>query len=118
MSDYSMSLQQYQEATLDTAVYPGAGEGDMDAIVYTTLGLSGEAGEIPNKVKKILRDAGGQITDEARKAIAAEIGDTLWYVARLSDELGFNLGDLAEANLDKLNSRANRGVISGSGDDR
>jgi len=69
-------------------------------------------------VKKILRDAGGTITNETRDAISKEIGDTLWYVARLADELGYSLGDIAQANLDKLNSRANRGVIGGSGDDR
>jgi len=118
MSDYSLTLDAYQAETAETAVYPGAGEGGLDAIVYTTLGLSGEAGEIPNKVKKILRDAGGTITNETRDAISKEIGDTLWYVARLADELGYSLGDIAQANLDKLNSRAERGVIGGSGDYR
>lgn len=113
-----MSFQTYQEATLDTAVYPGAGEGDLGAIVYTTLGLAGEAGEIPNKVKKILRDSGGTITKETREAISKEIGDVLWYVARLADELGYNLGYIAEENLDKLESRVARGVLGGSGDDR
>lgn len=118
MSDNTMSIQHYQECTLDTAVYPDAGEGTLNAIVYTTLGLAGEAGEIPNKVKKIIRDAGGIITNETRDAISKELGDTLWYVARLADELGCNLGYIAEENLDKLNSRANRGVIGGSGDYR
>jgi len=118
MSDNTMTLQQYQDETLETAVYPGAGEGSLDAIVYTTLGLAGEAGEIPNKVKKIIRDFGGSITDTTREAISKEIGDVLWYVARLADELGFNLGDIADKNLEKLSSRVERGVLGGSGDDR
>lgn len=118
MSDYSMSMNQYQEFTQDTAMYPGANEGTMDAILYTTLGLSGEAGEIPNKVKKILRDDGGVLNEEKRLAILAEIGDVLWYAARLADELGARLGDIAEANVDKLSDRAERGVIQGSGDYR
>ena len=118
MSDYSMSMNQYQEFTQDTAMYPDAGEGSINAIIYTTLGLSGEAGEIPNKVKKILRDDNGEISEEKRLAILAEIGDVLWYVARLADELGSRLGDIAEANIKKLEDRANRGVIEGSGDYR
>ncbi len=118
MSDYSMSMNQYQESTQDTAMYPGAGEGDLQAILYTTLGLAGEAGEIPNKVKKILRDDNGILTPEKREAIIGEIGDVLWYVARLADELNVRLGDVAEMNLDKLQSRAERGVITGSGDYR
>ncbi|QIQ62948.1 MazG-like nucleotide pyrophosphohydrolase [Streptomyces phage Moab] len=113
-----MSVNQYQEFTRDTAMYPGAGEGDINAILYTTLGLSGEAGEIPNKVKKILRDDNGVLSEEKRLAILAEIGDVLWYAARLADELGARLGDVAEANIEKLEDRANRGVIQGSGDYR
>lgn len=118
MSDYSMSMNQYQDCTDVTAIYPGAGEGDMNAILYTTLGLSGEAGEIPNKVKKILRDDEGVLNEEKRLAILAEIGDVLWYAARLASELGARLGDIAEANIEKLESRAVRGVIKGSGDYR
>lgn len=118
MSDNSMTFNAYQDATLNTAIYPDAGEGSINAVVYTTLGLSGEAGEIPNKVKKILRDGGGMITPEVKDAIALEIGDVLWYAARLAAELGTSLGDIAEANIEKLNSRSARGVIKGSGDYR
>lgn len=118
MSDFSMSMNQYQEFTDGTAMYPGAGEGELDAILYTTLGLAGEAGEIPNKVKKILRDDNGVLSEEKRQAILAEIGDVLWYAARLAAELGARLGDIAEANVEKLEDRANRGVIQGSGDYR
>ncbi|WMI33458.1 MazG-like nucleotide pyrophosphohydrolase [Streptomyces phage Kenrey] len=118
MSDYSMSMNQYQDFTLDTAMYPGAGEGDLQAVLYTTLGLAGEAGEIPNKVKKILRDDNGVLSEEKRKAILDEVGDVLWYAARLAHELGARLGDIAEANINKLDDRASRGVIQGSGDYR
>lgn len=113
-----MTFNTYQDSTAETAIYPDAGEGNINGIVYTTLGLSGEAGEIPNKVKKILRDSQGIITQETREAISLELGDVLWYAARLADELGFSLGDIAEANLSKLNSRKERNVITGSGDYR
>jgi len=112
------TFDEYQEATVDTAVYPGATTGSIDAIVYTTLGLAGEAGEIPNKVKKILRDNNGELTEEVRHAIVAEIGDVLWYAARLADELGESFNVVARGNLAKLASRAERNVISGSGDYR
>lgn len=103
---------------MNTALYPGAGEGTMDAISYTTLGLVGEAGEIANKVKKIIRDSGGVMTDEIRQTIAGEIGDVLWYIARLAAEVDYPLGNLAEANIAKLEDRRARGVVTGSGDNR
>lgn len=113
-----LSFTEYQLASAKTAVYPEAGEATLPAIVYTTLGLAGEAGEVPNKVKKILRDNGGVISHEVKEAISAEIGDVLWYVANLASELGYSLEQIAQANLDKLNSRTERGVIAGSGDNR
>lgn len=113
-----LSFDDYQLSTASTALYPGAQEGTLDAVVYCTLGLAGEAGEIPNKVKKIIRDNGSEITDEVRDAILAEIGDVLWYAARLADELGESLEVVAKGNLEKLASRRERGVVSGSGDYR
>ncbi len=83
-----------------------------------TLGLVGEAGEIANKVKKIIRDNGGVVTPEQASQIAAEVGDVLWYVAALSRELGVDLGEVAQANIQKLTDRQARGVIGGSGDNR
>jgi NTP pyrophosphatase (non-canonical NTP hydrolase) len=112
------TFDQYQYETERTAMYPAAGEGNISGILYATLGLAGEAGEIPNKVKKILRDDDGVLTPEKRQAILDEIGDVLWYAARLATELGANFGDLADNNLNKLADRANRGVIKGSGDYR
>ena len=71
----------------------------------TPLGLCGEAGETAEKVKKAIRDDGGTLTEERRAAIAAELGDVLWYVAQLATEAGLDLDELAEANLEKLASR-------------
>lgn len=109
-----MQLSDYQRRSRATAVYPGAGAN----LVYPTLGLSGEAGEVAEKVKKTIRDDGGVLSDERREALAAELGDVLWYVAQVATEAGLDLEDVAQANLDKLASRAERGVLSGSGDDR
>jgi NTP pyrophosphatase (non-canonical NTP hydrolase) len=84
---------------------------------YAALGL-GESGEVQGKVKKIIRDSGGIITEEHRQKIASELGDTLWYVAAVASELGLDLDAVAQGNIDKLLDRRNRGVICGSGDDR
>jgi NTP pyrophosphatase (non-canonical NTP hydrolase) len=87
-------------------------------IVYPTLGLVNEAGELAGKVKKIFRDKGGVISDEDRQALKHELGDVLWYMAQLATELDLNLQEVAEANLEKLFSRLERGTIKGEGDNR
>jgi len=104
----------YQRKSRETAIYPDAGRN----FVYPTLGLSGEAGEVAEKIKKVLRDRGGKIDDETRAVVEKELGDVLWYVAQLATELGLDLGAVAEKNLAKLASRKERGVLSGSGDNR
>lgn len=109
-----MDFATYQKQSRVTAVYPNVG----DNIVYPTLGLTGEAGEVAEKVKKIIRDHGGVMTDDTRAAIAGELGDVLWYVAQIATELGLSLDDVARGNVEKLSSRARRGVIGGSGDNR
>lgn len=109
-----MRFSEYQERSRATAVYPDAGSN----IVYPALGLCGEAGETAEKVKKAIRDDGGTLTEERREAIAAELGDVLWYAAQLATEAGLDLEEIAEANLDKLASRQRRAVLHGSGDDR
>lgn len=110
-----MLFNHYQEHTRNTAIYPDAGKGTIPAISYVALGLAGEAGEIANKVKKLSRD-GDKL--ELRDQIRAEIGDCLWYLFRMADELGVQAGDLAFQNICKLQDRAKRGVIGGSGDSR
>ena len=110
-----MTFDEYQEATAATAIYPEVGTGSQIALAYVALGLS-EAGEIQGKVKKMIRDDGGILTDEKRDAIRAEIGDTLWYLARVAEEIGTTLAVAARENIVKLADRQARNVISGSGD--
>lgn len=109
-----MTLEEYQTKSRVTALYPGAGKN----FVYPTLGLVGEAGEVADKIKKVIRDNSGVMDDETRIEIAKELGDVLWYLAQLSTEIGFSLEEIAQKNIDKLMSRKERGVISGSGDNR
>ncbi len=108
-----MELSDYQRQSRRTAEYPREAW-----LAYPALGLAGEAGEVAEHAKKAIRDDGGKITDERRAAIAKELGDVLWYVAQLASELGLELDQIAQGNLDKLLSRQARGVLSGSGDDR
>lgn len=108
-----MDFVDYQNRAVKTAIY-GAG----NAIVYPALGLANEAGEVLGKIKKVLRDKEGVFTDETNKAIGDEIGDILWYMAALCRDLGIELQNVAEDNIDKLRSRQERNVIQGSGDNR
>jgi NTP pyrophosphatase (non-canonical NTP hydrolase) len=107
-----MQLSDFQRLSRATAVYPDMGGN----LTYPALGLCGEAGECAEKIKKALRDDGGVLTAERREGLAAELGDVLWYVAQLATEAGLDLGEVAQANLDKLASRRRRNVLSGSGD--
>ena len=109
-----VQLSEYQQRSRATAVYPNAG----DNLTYPALGLCGEAGEVAEKVKKALRDDGGVLTEERRAALAAELGDVLWYVAQLATEAGLELDTIAGENLSKLLSRQDRDVLQGSGDAR
>ena len=113
---YGLCLDDYQEEAAKYALYPGRGE--LDGLVYTALGLTGEAGEFADKVKKIIRDSSGILTTEARLALLKEIGDVLWYASQAAQELGATLGDVAEGNIRKLESRMQRQKLGGSGDDR
>jgi NTP pyrophosphatase (non-canonical NTP hydrolase) len=105
-SKKEMGLNAYQKAAAKTAIYKAE-----HSILYPALGLAGEAGEVANKVKKMLRDG-----DFDRQAISAEIGDVLWYIAALSRDLNINMHDLAMNNLEKLYGRKARGTLQGSGD--
>ncbi|MEI6031521.1 MAG: nucleoside triphosphate pyrophosphohydrolase family protein [Synechococcaceae cyanobacterium ELA739] len=109
-----MDLRSYQERSRQTALYPQVGSNP----IYPTLGLCGEAGEVADKVKKVLRDRDGLFDAAIRDDLRLELGDVLWYVAQLASELDLDLEDIAEANLAKLASRAARNVIGGSGDRR
>ena len=109
-----MHAHEYQDRALETAIYPNRGAN----FVYPALGLVGEAGEVADKLKKVIRDGNGVLTDAVKDAVAAELGDTMWYIAVLASEIGYNLDEIMAKNLSKLNSRKQRGVLAGSGDDR
>lgn len=100
-------------------IFPDVGEDviKLVAVAYDGLGL-GEAGEVQGKIKKIIRDNGGIITPEATEEIKKELGDTLWYIASMCENLGINLADVANSNIEKLHDRQKRGVLGGSGDNR
>jgi len=113
-----MEFSVYQKQSRETAVYWNVG----DNFVYPTLGLAGETGEVVEKVKKLMRNDGAMsvssIPEEKRQELSQEMGDILWYLAQLAAELGVSLDDIAEANIEKLTSRKERGVLKSEGDDR
>jgi NTP pyrophosphatase (non-canonical NTP hydrolase) len=107
-----LKLDDYQKKAMSTAIDEGS------ELVQRVLGLVGESGEIADKIKKWYRDDGGDLTKLDRQALAAELGDTLWYIASLADYLGYRLSDIADYNVAKLADRHSRGKITGSGDNR
>ena len=110
----SITAAEYQSRACETSIFP-----KNKAMEYLTLGLTGEAGEIANKVKKFIRDGAPPDEYEARKIqIAYEIGDVMWYCAVLAEELDMDLGHIMEKNLEKLADRKKRGTLAGSGDNR
>jgi NTP pyrophosphatase (non-canonical NTP hydrolase) len=106
-------LDMYQKVALTTAIYPRE-----QAIIYPTLGLTGEAGEVANKVKKIIRDGSDSKDEKLVSEIKAEIGDCLWYIAVLANDFDIKLSDIASTNLEKLANRKKNNTIHGSGDTR
>lgn len=111
---YSMSdFNSYQRSASETAIYP-----DKHKILYPALGLAGEAGEVANKVKKIIRDGPEKMPDDWREQLASELGDVLWYCAALATDLNLTLGMIAGQNEAKLRRRKEAGTLGGSGDNR
>lgn len=106
-------FNEYQKQARSTAIYPA----DY-AILYPALGLVNEAGEVVGKIKKVIRDNDNVYSEAKSMEIAGEIGDVLWYLAVLADDLGYTLEEIAQENLRKLQSRLDRGVLGGSGDNR
>src|SRR5690606_2163506 len=131
--DYQNALDQYQEISTKSAIYPG--KGTPFGLMYAALGLA-EAGEVQNKVKKAFRDDGvilipsqladceelivrfEAITPERRAQIVKELGGVLWYVAAVCDEIGATMSEVALQNLEELCSRTERGTLQGDGDNR
>ena len=108
-----LTINQYQDKAIATAIY-----GEGSSIIYPTLGMCGEAGEVADKVKKVLRDSNGEFTGEKKLELAKEFGDVAWYIAALCRDLGYTMEEVLQMNLDKLASRKERNMISGSGDNR
>ena len=109
-----MNFKEYQQTSQKTADYPDIGNN----IVYPVLGLLGEAGEVAEKVKKVIRDHNGVISEMTKQKIKLELGDTLWYLTATCNELGITLDDVAHANISKTHSLYERGMIHGEGDER
>lgn len=103
---------------MSTDLFDGAKSISDPAMLEKVFGLVGESGEVAEKFKKLLRDKGGQATDEDKKEIAKELGDILWYVNSVGNYLGYDLEQIAAMNLEKVLSRKDRGVTTGSGDNR
>ena len=103
-----MDFREYQRKAVTFAIYPATHK-----VLYPTLGLCGEAGEVAEKVKKQVRD--GVFN---RHEVAKELGDVLWYLTNVCNDIGYNLDEIADLNINKLSSRKKRDVIQGSGDNR
>jgi len=108
-----MKFSEYQKLASTTMIY-----GTGNKVVYPTLGLNGEAGEVAEKIKKVLRDNNGEFTDEKKEEIKKELGDVLWYLSAIATDLGLDFDDVAQFNIDKLFSRKDRNKIHGDGDNR
>jgi NTP pyrophosphatase (non-canonical NTP hydrolase) len=109
----TLDMDKYQYLAMTTKKYP-----ESYKLIYPTLGLTGEAGELANKVKKILRDDEGKIGQKKAEQIFYELGDCLWYIAAIADDLGIPLTTVADANLRKLKKRDEEDKIKGEGDNR
>jgi NTP pyrophosphatase (non-canonical NTP hydrolase) len=109
-----MTFKEYQEESRKTAIYP-----DKDNnFVYPVLGLVGEAGEVAEKIKKIIRDKEGIVDQESREKVMKELGDVLWYLSQTATELNLSLEEVVNNNIEKLKSRQERGKLRGEGDNR
>lgn len=110
-----MTFNEYQKQALTTVI---TSKDKFKDTLHWVLGINGEAGEVAEKVKKIIRDKDGKISKADKEELAKELGDVLWYLAVFADDLGFDFEDVAAHNLAKLKSRKSRGALGGSGDNR
>jgi NTP pyrophosphatase (non-canonical NTP hydrolase) len=110
-----MTFDEYQKQALTTVISTGD---EFKDLLHWVLGMTGESGEVAEKMKKIIRDKNSMITAEDKQELAKELGDVLWYLAVFAHDLGVSFDKVAEANISKLQSRHKRGVLGGSGDNR
>jgi NTP pyrophosphatase (non-canonical NTP hydrolase) len=110
-----MTFDEYQQQALTTVISDG---NEFNDLLHWVLGINGESGEVAEKVKKIIRDKGGKVSEEDKRELGKEIGDVLWYLAVFAHHLGIDFDDIAQANLKKLADRQKRGVLGGTGDNR
>ncbi len=110
-----MNFNEYQDKASETAQFERTG---LPAIIYVTLGLAGETGELVEKIKKAFRNDGGAISDGAKEDIKREMGDVLWYLSQSARALDIDFDDVATANLTKLKDRQERDTIKSEGDYR
>lgn len=113
-----MKFDEYQELAAKYDFFEATDDANQVGFLEKVLGLVGEAGETADKIKKLIRDKNGVVNDEDRAAIAKELGDTLWYLAGISRYLNVPLSEVAQGNLDKLESRLQRDKLHGEGDER
>lgn len=113
-----MQISDYSNQAISTDLFDKTNDIDSHAMLEKVFGLVGEAGEVAEKFKKILRDKDGIASDEDRKELAKELGDILWYINSVGLYLGYELEQIAQMNLDKVLSRKERGLTKGSGDNR
>ena len=110
-----MTFDDYQKQALVTAL---RSDDEFKDVMHWVLGLNGEAGEVAEKLKKIIRDKNGEISESDKQELAKELGDVLWYLAVFAHDLGVSFDDIAATNLKKLSDRKQRNVLGGSGDNR
>lgn len=110
-----MTLDEYQKQALVTAVF---NDDEFKDLAHWVFGITGEAGEIAEKIKKIVRDKNGVISTQDNQEIAKEIGDVMWYLAVLAKHLGYSFDEIGTMNIAKLRSRQSRNKIHGKGDNR
>ena len=113
-----MKLDEYQKKAAGFDLYEKTDDLTSPAFLEKVLGLTGEAGETADKIKKILRDKQGACDFADKQAVKKELGDVLWYVANIARYLDLNLDEVAKANIVKLSSRKQRGKLHGVGDER
>ena len=116
-----MNLNDYQSKIIPFDMFDKSEwNGDLTAPAFMekVLGLASEAGEVEDKLKKVLRDDNAKLSPEKREELLKELGDTLWYIATIARYLDAPLDEIAEQNIAKLQSRLDRHQLSGSGDNR